>query len=77
MSLLVFIGVVGYFMFIFYGIFLISGLYVSIIDVVLLLVIIFFLVFFLKEEIWLNYWIGIILGVIGVFFIMILFKSVN
>ena len=65
MSLLAFTGVAGYFMFTSYGISLTSGLHVSIIDAALPLVTIFSALF-LKEEIRLNYWIGIILGAIGV-----------
>ncbi|MGE7885803.1 DMT family transporter [Bacillus sp. NPDC094077] len=71
MSLLAFTGVAGYFMFTSYGISLTSGLHVSIIDAALPLVTILFSAFFLKENIQLNYWIGIILGTIGVFFITI------
>ena len=63
MSLLAFTGVAGYFMFTSYGISLTSGLHVSIIDAALPLVTILFQ-HFLKEEIRLNYWIGIILGAI-------------
>ncbi|PGY06813.1 hypothetical protein COE16_30685 [Bacillus cereus] len=64
MSLLSFTGVAGYFMFTSYGISLTSGLHVSIIDAALPLVTILFSAFFLKEKIQLNYWIGIILGVL-------------
>ncbi|NWK72575.1 DMT family transporter [Bacillus paramycoides] len=71
MSLLSFTGVAGYFMFTSYGISLTSGLHVSIIDAALPLVTILFSTFFLKEKIQLNYWIGIILGAIGVFFITV------
>ncbi|MCV5525971.1 DMT family transporter, partial [Escherichia coli] len=71
MSLLAFTGVAGYFMFTSYGISLTSGLHVSIIDAALPLVTILFSALFLKEEIRLNYWIGIILGAIGVLFITI------
>ncbi|KFN03962.1 EamA family transporter [Bacillus clarus] len=69
MSLLSFTGVAGYFMFTSYGISLTSGLHVSIIDAALPLITILFSAFFLKEKIQLNYWIGIILGAIGVLFI--------
>ncbi|WP_080547286.1 DMT family transporter [Bacillus pseudomycoides] len=65
-SLLSFTGVAGYFMFTSYGISLTSGLHVSIIDAALPLVTIIFSALFLKEKIQLNYWIGIILGFIGV-----------
>ncbi|MED0963260.1 DMT family transporter [Bacillus paramycoides] len=71
MSLLSFTGVAGYFMFTSYGISLTSGLHVSIIDAALPLVTILFSTFFLKEKIQLNYWIGIILGAIGVLFITV------
>ena len=53
-----------------------SGLHVSIIDAALPLVTILFSTLF-KEEIRLNYWIGIILGAIGVLFITIPSKSAN
>ena len=76
MSLLAFTGVAGYFMFTSYGISLTSGLHVSIIDAALPLVTILFSTL-LKEEIRLNYWIGIILGAIGVLFITIPSKSAN
>ncbi|CAM4419213.1 EamA family transporter [Bacillus manliponensis] len=66
MSLLSFTGVAGYFMFTSVGISLTSGLHVSIIDAGLPLVTIVFSVIFLKEKIHMNYWIGIVLGVIGV-----------
>ncbi|MDM5153087.1 EamA family transporter [Bacillus sp. DX1.1] len=65
-SLLSFTGVAGYFMFTSYGIALTSGLHVSIIDAALPLVTIVFSALFLKEKIQINYWIGIILGFIGV-----------
>ncbi|PGD58653.1 hypothetical protein COM41_30060 [Bacillus wiedmannii] len=71
MSLLSFTGVSGYFMFTSYGISLTSGLHVSIIDAALPLVTILFSAFFLKEKIRLNYWIGIVLGAIGVLLITI------
>ncbi|MGE6367495.1 DMT family transporter [Bacillus paramycoides] len=71
MSLLSFTGVAGYFMFTSYGISLTSGLHVSIIDAALPLVTILFSTFFLKEKIQLNYWVGIILGAIGVLFITV------
>ncbi|MCW9134455.1 DMT family transporter [Bacillus paramycoides] len=71
MSFLSFTGVAGYFMFTSYGISLTSGLHVSIIDAALPLVTILFSTFFLKEKIQLNYWIGIILGAIGVLFITV------
>ncbi|MBE7107046.1 EamA family transporter [Bacillus cereus] len=71
MSLLSFTGVAGYFMFTSYGISLTSGLHVSIIDAALPLVTILFSAFFLKEKIQPNYWIGIILGAIGVLLITI------
>lgn len=77
MSLLAFTGVAGYFMFTSYGISLTSGLHVSIIDAALPLVTILFSALFLKEKIRLNYWIGIILGAIGVLFITIPSKSAN
>lgn len=77
MSLLAFTGVAGYFMFTSYGISLTSGLHVSIIDAALPLVTILFSAFFLKEKIRLNYWIGIILGAIGVLFITIPSKGVD
>ncbi|MEN1939442.1 DMT family transporter [Paenibacillus sp. 102] len=70
-SLLSFTGVAGYFMFTSYGISLTSGLHVSIIDAALPLVTIIFSALFLKEKIQLNYWIGIILGFIGVICITI------
>ena len=76
MSLLAFTGVAGYFMFTSYGISLTSGLHVSIIDAALPLVTILFSTL-LKEKIRLNYWIGIILGAIGVLFITIPSKSAN
>lgn len=65
-SLLSFTGVAGYFMFTSYGIALTSGLHVSIIDAALPLVTIVFSALFLKERIHINYWIGIVLGFIGV-----------
>ena len=65
MSLLAFTGVAGYFMFTSYGISLTSGLHVSIIDAVITISYNFFSTL-LKEKIRLNYWIGIILGAIGV-----------
>ncbi|WP_242257464.1 DMT family transporter [Bacillus cereus group sp. BfR-BA-01379] len=71
MSLLSFTGVAGYFMFTSYGISLTSGLHVSIIDAALPLVTILFSAFFLKEKIQLNYWIGIMLGAIGVLLITV------
>ncbi|MGG0293156.1 EamA family transporter [Bacillus pacificus] len=71
MSLLSFTGVAGYFMFTSYGISLTSGLHVSIIDAALPLVTILFSAFFLKEKIQLNYWVGIVLGAIGVLLITI------
>ncbi|WP_283751281.1 DMT family transporter [Bacillus cereus] len=71
MSLLSFTGVAGYFMFTSYGISLTSGLHVSIIDAALPLVTILFSAFFLKEKIQPDYWIGIILGAIGVLLITI------
>jgi drug/metabolite transporter (DMT)-like permease len=71
MSLLSFTGVAGYFMFTSYGISLTSGLHVSIIDAALPLVTILFSAFFLKEKIQPNYWVGIILGAIGVLLITI------
>ncbi|OJD70783.1 hypothetical protein BAU27_00760 [Bacillus sp. NH11B] len=77
MSLLSFTGVAGYFMFTSYGISLTSGLHVSIIDAALPLVTILFSAFFLKEKIQLNYWIGIILGVIGVLLITIPSNNVD
>ncbi|PFE05232.1 EamA/RhaT family transporter [Bacillus cereus] len=70
-SVLSFTGVAGYFMFTSYGISLTSGLHVSIIDAALPLVTIIFSALFLKEKIQLNYWIGIILGFIGVICITI------
>ncbi|KEK18877.1 DMT family transporter [Bacillus gaemokensis] len=70
-SLLSFTGVAGYFMFTSYGISLTSGLHVSIIDAALPLVTIIFSALFLKEEIQLNYWIGIILAFIGIMCITI------
>ncbi|MCI0768485.1 DMT family transporter [Bacillus sp. TL12] len=66
MSLLSFTGVAGYFMFTSYGISLTSGLHVSIIDAALPLVTIVFSAILLREKIHRNYWIGIILGFIGV-----------
>ena len=75
MSLLAFTGVAGYFMFTSYGISLTSGLHVSIIDAALPLVTIFQHSF--EKKIRLNYWIGIILGAIGVLFITIPSKSAN
>ncbi|PFL11210.1 hypothetical protein COJ07_30955 [Bacillus cereus] len=77
MSLLSFTGVAGYFMFTSYGISLTSGLHVSIIDAALPLVTILFSAFFLKEKIQLSYWIGIILGVIGVLLITIPSNNVD
>ncbi len=77
MSLLAFTGVAGYFMFTSYGISLTSGLHVSIIDAALPLVTILFSAFFLKEKIQPNYWIGIILGAIGVLFITIPSNNTN
>ncbi|MGH0595971.1 DMT family transporter [Bacillus pretiosus] len=77
MSLLSFTGVAGYFMFTSYGISLTSGLHVSIIDVALPLVTILFSAFFLKEKIQLNYWIGIVLGAIGVLLITIPSSNVD
>lgn len=71
MSLLSFAGVAGYFMFTSVGISLTSGLHVSIIDAVLPLVTILFSALFLKEKIRMNYWIGIVLGLIGVLCITI------
>ncbi|MFJ8531722.1 DMT family transporter [Bacillus sp. NPDC094106] len=70
-SLLSFTGVAGYFMFTSYGISLTSGLHVSIIDAALPLVTIIFSALFLKEKIQLNYWVGVILGFIGVICITI------
>ncbi|HDR6319115.1 DMT family transporter [Bacillus cereus] len=77
MSLLSFTGIAGYFMFTSYGISLTSGLHVSIIDAALPLVTILFSAFFLKEKIQLNYWIGIVLGAIGVLLITIPFSNVD
>ncbi|PEA74605.1 hypothetical protein COM25_30520 [Bacillus wiedmannii] len=77
MSLLSFTGVAGYFMFTSYGISLTSGLHVSIIDAALPLVTILFSAFFLKEKIQLNYWIGIVLGAIGVLLITIPSSNVD
>ncbi|PEI99012.1 hypothetical protein CN684_31495 [Bacillus wiedmannii] len=77
MSLLSFAGVAGYFMFTSYGISLTSGLHVSIIDAALPLVTILFSAFFLKEKIQLNYWIGIVLGAIGVLLITIPSSNVD
>ncbi|WP_141537843.1 DMT family transporter [Bacillus cereus] len=77
MSLLSFTGIAGYFMFTSYGISLTSGLHVSIIDATLPLVTILFSAFFLKEKIQLNYWIGIVLGAIGVLLITIPFSNVD
>ena len=77
MSLLSFTGVSGYFMFTSYGISLTSGLHVSIIDAALPLVTILFSAFFLKEKIRLNYWIGIVLGAIGVLLITIPSSNVD
>jgi drug/metabolite transporter (DMT)-like permease len=77
MSLLSFTGVAGYFMFTSYGISLTSGLHVSIIDAALPLVTILFSAFFLKEKIRLNYWIGIVLGAIGVLLITIPSSNVD
>ena len=77
MSLLSFTGVSGYFMFTSYGISLTSGLHVSIIDAALPLVTILFSAFFLKEKIQLNYWIGIVLGAIGVLLITIPSSNVD
>ncbi|MHC2837056.1 DMT family transporter [Bacillus sp. F9_6S_D1_P_5] len=71
MSLLSFTGVAGYFMFTSYGISLTSGLHVSIIDAALPLVTILFSAFFLKEKIQFNYWVGIVLGAVGVLLITI------
>lgn len=70
-SLLSFTGVSGYFMFTSVGIALTSGLHVSIIDAGLPLVTIVFSALFLKEKIHINYWIGIVLGIIGVLCITI------
>ena len=77
MSLLSFTGVAGYFMFTSYGISLTSGLHVSIIDAALPLVTILFSAFFLKEKIQLNYWMGIVLGAIGVLLITIPSSNVD
>ena len=77
MSLLSFTGVAGYFMFTSYGISLTSGLHVSIIDAALPLVTILFSAFFLKEKIQMDYWIGIMLGAIGVLFITIPSSDTN
>ncbi|PEU67793.1 DMT family transporter [Bacillus paramobilis] len=77
MSLLSFTGVAGYFMFTSYGISLTSGLHVSIIDAALPLVTILFSAFFLKEKIQLNYWIGIMLGAIGVLLITVPSDNTN
>lgn len=71
MSLLSFTGVAGYFMFTSYGISLTSGLHVSIIDAALPLVTIVFSAILLRERIHINYWIGIVLGFIGVICITI------
>ena len=65
-SLLSFTGVAGYFMFTSYGISLTSGLHVSVIDAALPLITIVFSAVLLREKIHINYWIGIILGFIGV-----------
>jgi drug/metabolite transporter (DMT)-like permease len=64
-------------MFTSYGISLTSGLHVSIIDAALPLVTILFSAFFLKEKIRLNYWIGIVLGAIGVLLITIPSSNVD
>ncbi len=77
MSLLSFTGVAGYFMFTSYGISLTSGLHVSIIDAALPLVTILFSAFFLKEKIQLNYWIGIVSGIVGVLLITIPSSNVD
>ncbi|MBC6972119.1 EamA family transporter [Bacillus sp. Xin] len=74
MSLLSFSGVAGYFMFTSYGISLTSGLHVSIIDAALPLVTIVFSAILLRERIHINYWIGIVLGFIGVICITIPFS---
>ena len=76
MSLLAFTGVAGYFMFTSYGISLTSGLHVSIIDLCITISYNSFSALFF-EKIRLNYWIGIILGAIGVLFITIPSKSAN
>ena len=77
MSLLAFTGVAGYFMFTSYGISLTSGLHVSIIDLCITISYNSFFSTLFEREIRLNYWIGIILGAIGVLFITIPSKSAN